>query len=185
MRQTILVDTTGPTQAVALNTDDLAKLFGSESAININSMSIFPGAFGTAVDYLVFADIPDTIDESAGAATTFPEAQLQVSALAATGGFTNVQRPSNHLIFRYTTADVQAITKYPSTFPVRHNLIITWNVEVDFIIEIDFTSILIGWDWRDKIMDLLANKTQVEDPSISNIDGKRSLNRRPLLLVAE
>lgn len=185
MRQTISVDTSGATQAILLNTDDLARLFGKRNAININSMKLYPVAFGTAVDILVFADNDQLPDESAGDATSFPEGQLLISQVDATGAIIQAIEPSYHAIFRFTTADINPQTTFPSVFPVFDTLIVTWNVEVDFIIEFDYTELDVPWNMRFELMDLLKNKRQVEDPNLSNVDGKRSLRRAGLVLVAD
>lgn len=188
--QSIAVEATGVNLAVVLNTDDIAKLFATEGrAVNINSMTIYLATFGTAVDILIYADHFQKVDESAGGATTFPFAQLAASMTVAlqgsSGSLLSVPEPGAQTFFRFTTADIAPQFKPFSVFPIFNKLIIGWTADVDFTIEFDYTVLDTPLDWREKIMDLLATKTRVEDPNISNVDGKRQLVRAPLQIVED
>lgn len=195
MLQSLAVEATGTNLAVGLNTDDLIKLFGAVGpdgrarGININSMTIYLASFGSATDIIFFADSPEELDEAAGDATTLTHAIVANSITAnlqgSSGALLAVPRPAVKTFFRFTTADVAPQFKPFSLFPIFNNLQIGWTADVDFTIEFDFTILDEFMDFRAEIMDLLDNKTQVEDPNISNIDGKRALVRAPLQIVAD
>lgn len=182
--QNISVEATGASLAIALNTDDLMKLFGSRNqAVNLNWMSVEPLAFGTAVDVFIQADHPDKIDETDGDGTSFDFTRLKLlnGINGVTALFDEASEPRAKSIYRFTTADVAGKLKAFSTFPIFNNLIIGWSADVDFLIEMDFTILDTNWDFREEIMDLLAGKRQVQDPNIDMTQGKRQLLRAPLL----
>ncbi len=183
----MIIEATGGSLAILLDTDDLSKFFGTEQAVNINSMQVSPVTLGTAVDILMIADKEVSPDEALGDKTTFPFAELNLSITlidGATAGFI-AQGDKDLVIFRFTTADVSPQAKFPSVYPITNHLIIGWSADVDFIIEFDYTELDIPWDFREEIIDLLAGKTMVEDPNLSNVDGKRQLNRAPLQIAED
>lgn len=180
----LIVDAGGGEAAIILNTDDLMKMFGSRTkAVNINSITIYPLTFGAAVVYELFADYPIKVDESGGSATTVPAAEVGghiFTVLQATGGFTQVARPAYKTFFRFTTNDVAPQTKGFSAWPIFTNLVLHWDADVDINIEFDFAVLEDNWNVRGQIMDLLAGKSQVEDPNLSNLQGKRAVRRASL-----
>ncbi len=188
MRQQILLEATGSTLAILLNTDDLAKLFGSRIfAVNINSIKVFPLTFGTAVAYYFLADTEQSTGPEEGAgggSTTYNEAQLEQQVLGdllgSTGALRRVPSPGYKTVFRFTTADIAPQTEVFSAFPIQNNLVIGWDVDVDCVISFDFTILGITWNMREEIMRLLDGKRIVEDPNISNVLGKRAVRRAPL-----
>lgn len=183
-----------PNDAIILNTDDLVKLFGSASekrgrAININWMRIYLNSFSTAIDIVIYADHDIDADEEDGDATQFDFTTLLDSAVSlldgATGTITSTTKPGSKTLFRFTAVDIAPQSKSFSLFPVFNNLVLGWSADVDFVLEMDFTVLDASMDWRSEIMDLLANKTQVEDPNLSNVDGKRQLRRAGLRIPEE
>ncbi len=189
MRQIVSLEATGSTLGIILSTDVLAQLFGSrERAVNINAITCTPLILGTAVEYGILADKQYKIDEETDATpNVFPFAEHgMITRLAGnTGVFTEMVTPAYKTVFHFSTVDVSPQTKAFSLFPIFNNLVIVWDADVDCILEFDFTRLDTGWNWREEIMRLLQNKTTVEDPNISNVDGKRSLVRSPLTLVAD
>lgn len=185
--QAISIEATGVNLAFSLNTDDLAKIFGTTRAININWMQCSPLTLGTAIEIHIVADHDQKIDESSGDKTTisFNDMKVITLILGSDGSIVESHDPGSETFFRFTTVDVSPQMKPFSTFPVFNNLIIGWSADVDFVLEFDYTELDQPWDFREEIMDLLANKGTVEDPNISNVDGKRSLVRNPMLLTNE
>ncbi len=148
-------------------------------------MLIYLNTFGTAVDILIYGDLDENIVEegAAGGSSTMDHAKLSermVSQTNQTGALLAVHKPGSVTFFRFTTADIQPQGKPFRQFPLFNNLAIGWSANVDFVIEMEFTILDANWDWREETMDLLDNKTMVEDPNIGNLQGKRSLVRAPL-----
>ncbi len=164
------------------------KLFGSRTkAVNLNAITITPLVLGTAVEYVVWADKEVQVDIEAAAphVIAIGEVGPAVQLLGSTGELTEYITPAYKALFHFSTVDVAPQTKVFSLFPVFNSLSIGWDADVDALIEIDFTILDTNWDFREEIMDLLANKTRVEDPNISNVDGKRSLVRAPLQVAED
>jgi len=163
-------------------------------AINVNRITIYPNVFGTAVDYILLADVTEDPIESEAPkeyTRTYPH-NLTVNKIVSSiqAGATRAQilstaKPAPQTIFRFTTADIQPQSKGFSVFPITNTLVISWDADVDFVIEFDFTVLPIHMNLRSEVMDLLENRRQVEDPSVSNVDGKRVLPRAPLLVLEE
>ncbi len=187
MRQIFLLEATGANLAVILNTDVLAQLFGTrDRAVNINSITVTPLVLGSAVEYGFYADKQYKVDEETDATpNVFPPGELNMNSLllGSTGVFTNASIPGYKTVFHFSTVDVSPQTHGFTLFPIYNNLIIGWDADIDALIEIDFTRLDKGWNWREEIMRLLQNKRQVENPNISNVDGKRGLVRNPLRLT--
>lgn len=165
----------------------LARLFGSrENAININSMTIYLASFATPVDYFFAADLQQTEPQLSKLFSQAILGNLLVTQIAGDTGVVRDQtKPRAQTIFRFTAVDVSPQSKPFSLFPVFNTLAIGWSADVDFLLEIDFTVLDAPWNYKEEIMNLLANKRQVEDPNISNTQGKRQLVRAPLLMVDE
>ncbi len=172
-----------------LNTDDLAKLFGSRTnAVNIDAMTLSPSVFGTAMDVYINMDMPITPDESDDDSTTLPFGQLAAQGLdtiTAGGAITRNTVPGYKTFVRFNTGDVAPITKQFRLFPLFNTFTIGWSADIDFFLEIEYTILNTAWNFREEIMDLLANKTQVEDPNLSNLQGKRAVRRAGLFLVED
>lgn len=177
------VSSGGTGLGVQLNVDDLAKLFGSQRfAVNINWMAIHLASF-EADDISLFADLPVEIDESSGDKTTFSDANMfphMVSVIRSTGGIDQVARSGYKALFRFSSTDITEKTKSFSAWPITKSLTMTWSADVDFVLTMDYTILATQWNMRNLVMDLLANKTQVEDPNLSNVDGKRAIRRAAL-----
>lgn len=153
-----------------------------------------PTAFGTAVTYLVKADPSEEPAESnveKSYTKVYNFGRLGVSILTdISAGSTrsrilNTAPPGYQTIYEFTTADVASVTRNFSLFPVTNTLVIGWDADVDFIIEFDFTVLPIMMNMRSEVMDLLEGRRTVEDPNISNVDGKRSLVRAGLRVPEE
>jgi len=178
-----------------LNTIDLIKLFATLGfAININSLTIFPNVFGTAVTYVIEADSSrepaETADEQqytklADFNIVITDMLSSLIAGATVGRILNTAPPGYKTLVDFTTANVAPITKSFSMFPVTNTMIIGWDADVDFVIEFDFTVLPVFMNMRTEVMDLLENRRQLEDPSISNTQGKRVLARAGLLVLEE
>lgn len=184
---TINFEATGTELALVLRADDIAKLFGTNGrAININSMLCYLNAFGTAQEILMLADHSGFNPKGASAA--FPFEQLsEMSESQVRGGATNPRiirtvEPGSKTVFRFTTADIAPQGKGFTLWPVFQYMIIGWTADVDFLIEFDYTILDRGLNNRSQLMELLANKRQVQDPNITNVQGKRALRRASLLL---
>ncbi len=160
-----------------LNTDEIAKLFGTNGkAININWVRIIPGVPGSAVDYTILADGEQDPDADA------PSQGLLINEMVSvlkggTGQIRSTGRPAFQDVFRFTTSEITGQMASYSLFPVFNQLAFGWSADVDCNLVIDFTVLNLPLDYQEEIMDLLGNKTQVEDPSGSNVDGKRVLTR--------
>lgn len=181
----ITIEATGGQLAVLLDTDDLQKIFRSTRAINVNWISVIPLTLGAAIEVQIKGDWQmkeSEFDEDDS--TTIPFTQI-IGLFDVDGATGRIRQQGilNDLFFRFTTVHVDGITKFPSSYPIFNNLVIGWDSDLDFDIEIDFTRLDAPWDFREELMDLLANKRRVEDPNISNVRGKRSLIRAPLRLA--
>lgn len=190
MRRQIEIEATGANLAVIFNTDDLQKVFGADRAIEIGKIEFQPLS-RSAINLTLIIDTDQKIDQTSGpnnASTIFPFAQIGLTQVAGNlGSFSRIlHQGSSTMLFRQLTSDVaNPVKEFSPRLLLTNTLIVGWSADVDFNLEFDFIRSDKPWNFREEVMDLLGNKTQVEDPSISNIDGKRSLNRRPLLLVDE
>lgn len=184
MKRIISVDAGGAAGALMLNTDQLNRLFGlNGKAFNINSMKVSPNALGTAVDYSVLAD-PDEQDEVWTSVEVLNIITADISGLADVEEIViAAPTPGHHALFRFTTADVGPQKDSFSSFPVFNSLVMAWSVDLDFVIDFDFTVSELNLDMREEFMELLRNKTQVEDPNIDATVGKRKLVRAPMTLA--
>lgn len=108
-----------------------------------------------------------------------------IQAGATVGRILNTASPGFKTVVDFTTANVAPITKAFSIFPVINTLIIGWDADVDFVIEFDFTVLPVFMNMRSEVMDLLENRRTVEDPNISNTQGKRALVRAGLMVPQE
>lgn len=157
-------------------------------------MTIYPNAFGTAVDFVIIADTdilpaereaPREYTREVSSVLAFNLILSAITSTATQGRITQTAKPRAQTIFRFTTADIQPQGKGFSIFPIENTLILAWNANVDFIIEFDFTVMPIMMNMKSELMDLLENRRQLEDPSVSNTQGKRVLPRAPLLVPEE
>lgn len=179
-------DVGGGNDAFVLNFDDLAKLFGTRHAVKVNWVRAYPVSWGTPTEIVIRPDWDVRVDESDGGATQAIFTQVaQLSDIQGdTGIVERVTRP-NLMYIRFNAENIAPITTTPSGFEIHNNLVIGWSANLDFILVFDLTELPTLWDTKFKLMDLLAGKTQVEDPNLSNVDGKRSLRRAGLLHVED
>lgn len=184
---TLTIEATGANLALLFNTSALSKLFGTRrQAVNVNWIKVHPLSFGVAVEYWIKFDSdqrpPDKQDVSV---VDFAQNFIIASVNGATGDWQPAPAEKEQLLLRFTTADIQPQMIFPSLKPVFNNMVVGWNADVDFDLVMDISELNAFWDFREEYSDLLEGKTQVEDPSISNVDGKRQLSRHPLTLVED
>lgn len=191
-RQILTIEVVTAQRAIILDTAYLAALFGEKFAVNFNAITCNPTTFGTAVEYTIWLDKPAVeYDPKLPSATRhiFPFAEANprsaITGSTLTGILNTVAQPGFKTQFRFTTVDVQPQTKPFTLMPVFNHMIIAWDANVDFDLEFDFTRLDLGWNYKGEIIDLLANKRSVEDPNLSNVDGKRSVRRAALRAVNE
>lgn len=187
-RVLLKVETDAATDAIYVGTHKLQKIFNSpRNAININSIEFIPSSFGTATEvHLLFDPIIEEDDQVA----VFDFARAQNMLLSelngADGALKQVLRASSKTVFTLQTANVNNLFKQMlSIFPVFNSVIISWTIDLDFTLEIDFTELDRPWNMRAEIMNLISNKRSVEDPSLSNVRGKRSLLKAPIRVPEE
>ncbi len=150
-------------------------------------MTIYLATFGTAVDLFIQSDLGQSPAVEADD-TDLNITQVSIiatSTITATGIVTRSSIPGYKTIFRFNTNNVAPLSKGFRLFPVMNTLTFGWSADVDFVIEIEYTELGTNWNFRDEIMKLLAGKHQVEDPNLSNLQGKRAVRRAGLLLVED
>lgn len=179
--------TTNTTEAIIINTHKLQKIFSSpKKAVNINSLTLIPAAFGTAQEVLVLADSEQEEDDqvSIAAYARIPPQMLSVIQ-GDTGLLTQTARAGFKDILNLTTSEVAAVFHQYSLFPVFNHLKIGWSVDLGFSLLIDFTVLDRPWNMRAEVRNLIGNKRRVEDPNLSNVDGKRSVVKAQIRVPEE
>jgi len=178
----LTLEATASQLAIIIDTDTLARFFGTrDRAVNINWIKCTPLTLGTAVDIHVIADVAETVPEAGVRTYDFNLIKAVSGILGSTGIWDEGSKPGSKALFRFTTVDVSPQrTAFSSTWPIFNTLVLGWSADVDFVLEFDYTMLDHPWNWREEIMRLLANKSQVADPNIANTQGKRKLVRAPL-----
>ncbi len=173
MLQQIRINATTTTNGKVIDTDTLARIFGTNgNAINIKRITWIRQVV-TAQELWIGADQSDQ-----ERAIADPFNFLLVNYTETNDTWFGFGRPGYKTWFNGETNDLASeISRAYSKFPVYNNLHIFWSSVSDFSLEFDYEILDEPLDYREEIMDLLANKTQVEDPSGSNVDGKRVLTR--------
>jgi len=177
----LTVEATGANLAIIIDTDTLARFFGTrDRAVNINWIQCLPLTLGTAVDIHVVGDVTETVPEAGVRTYPFNLIKAVSGILGSTGVWDEGSKPGSKTFFRFTTVDVSPQLKPFTQFPIFNTLVLGWSADVDFVLEFDYTMLDRPWNWREEIMRLLANKSQVADPNIANTQGKRKLVKAPL-----
>ncbi len=183
----IQVITTAVNQAIIISTHKLQKIFSSpKKAVNINSIMYEPITFGNAQELQILADSEQEEDDQVST-STFARDQAEIFSVIAgdTGLLTQIARAGYHDVFRLNTANVAPIFHQYSLFPVFNHLKLGWTTDQNFNLIIDFTVLDRPWNMRAEVLNLLGNKRRVEDPNISNVDGKRSVRKAQIRVPEE